>query len=449
METPNQKEVLDQIRKVKEYVSQHTGDLSASVFNAMNGISLTGIAFRKSGGSRGWAASVQSEDGESLWSKEQAELLEDLFPVATKQAGGALSPGNLQFKADSQLIQPTNVMPPSLDAMAKTVHDRLAALDEGNRKLAAAIGPVALVRQMDDPAIGPLPPFFPFRLQIPSTLLLPLINSILETCRILASGYVYDAPFLRKILSLVLGIFDVSRGEWRDGVLSLLGIFGSDIMFVGMVGKASRWVYSFISPDIQGRLESDVWAASKSMIVGYWIWLASVVSPDFVRRAINKMIEDAKITLEQINQKIGILEQKAQESAKSIGYSVQFPRVPLEKIPSFDDIQNLQTLLHQPELYCSAQFKPNLEMAQKIPVLQIVFELLNIPMTPDAIAKACQGISPDLVTSVEDKIDSEVKIQPLSFKKNDSEENPPQSGGRRKTRRKSNRNAQRKTRGRS
>jgi hypothetical protein len=466
METPKQKEVLDQIQKVKKYVSQHTGDLSTSVYNAMNGLSLTGIAFRKSGGSPGWASLVKSEDGSRLWTDDQSELLEDVFPVATKQAGGALSPGNLQFKPESDLIKPTDNTTPSLDEMAQIVHNRLAAIDEGNRKLAAAVGPVALVRQMDDPAIGPILPYLPFRLQIPSTLILPFINSILETCRILASNYVYDAPFLRKILSIVLGIFDISRGEWRDGVLSFLGIFGSDIMFMGMIGKASRWVYSFISPDIQGRLESDMWAATKSMMIGYWIWLASVVSPDFVRRSINQMIDDAKMTIEEANQKIGNLEAIAQESAKTIGYSVKFPRVPLDKIPSFDDIQNLQTLLHQPQLYCSTIFRPNLEMARNIPVLQIVFELLNIPITPDAIEKACRGVSPDIMTSIKDKIDSEVVVQPLVDPQTDSQpivnEEPNeesslnttsqitnnQKGGRKNTRRRKQRTS-RKTRRRS
>jgi hypothetical protein len=241
-------------------------------------------------------------------------------------------------------------------------------------------------------------------------------------------------------------------------------------MFMGMIGKASRWVYSFISPDIQGRLESDVWAATKSMIIGYWLWLASVASPDFVRRAINQMIDDAKITIEEANQKISNLEAIAQESAKTIGYSVKFPRVPLDKIPSFDDIQNLQTLLHQPQLYCSNVFRPNLEMARNIPVLQIVFDLLNIPITPDAIEKACKGISPDIMTSIKDKIDSEVEVQPLGDPETENQEiaseqpkdetplnttpatNSPsknnQKGGRRNTRRRKQR-AQRKTRRRS
>lgn len=434
MDTPNQKEVLEQIQKVKRYVTDHSANLSSSIYNAMNGLSLTGVAFRKSGGSSGWASSVKSDDGTQLWTPEQAELLEDVFPIASRQAGGALQPGDLQFKPDSSLIKPTNMSTPSLDEMATYVHDRLAAIDEGNRKLAAAVGPVAMVRQMDDPAIGPVLPYLPFRLQIPSTLILPFINSILETCRILASGYVYDSPFLRKILSIVLGIFDVSRGEWRDGILSLLGIFGTDIMFAGMIGKTSRWVYSFISPDIQNKLESDVWAATKSMIIGYWIWLASIVSPDFVRRVINKMIDDAKMTIEQINNKIGNLESVAQESAKSIGYSVKFPRVPLDKIPSFDDIQNLQTLLHQPQLYCSAQFKPNLELVRTIPVLQIVFELLNIPITPDAIEEACKGISPNILTSMTDKIQSEIEVTPITSAQ-EQITSQPKTGGRRKTRR--------------
>ena len=52
----------------------------------------------------------------------------------------------------------------------------------------------------------------------------------------------YDNTRLRQLFSLIIALFDISRGEWKDGVLSLLGIFSKDWLFVGLVGKNSGFV---------------------------------------------------------------------------------------------------------------------------------------------------------------------------------------------------------------
>jgi len=191
-----------------------------------------------------------------------------------------------------------------------------------------------------------------------------------------------------------------------------------------MIGKTSRWVYNFMAPDIQQRIESDLFAGGKSMILGAWLWMASVVSPSYVRDAINQLMETAKQPLEELNKKIAAVEQQAQSSVAAIGAKVEFPRIPLDKLPSFDDIQNFQTILHQPEVYCSPVFKEALKPALEIPILRVVFELLNIPTTDEGFVKACGNQPASLADAMIDKLKPTVTI-PL-----------PQIGG--KTRRKRN-----------
>ncbi len=49
-------------------------------------------------------------------------------------------------------------------------------------------------------------------------------------------------------------IYDVSRGEWRDGVLSFLGVFSNNWMFLGIMGKTFRWVYNFLRTACPSRM---------------------------------------------------------------------------------------------------------------------------------------------------------------------------------------------------
>jgi hypothetical protein len=196
---------------------------------------------------------------------------------------------------------------------------------------------------------------------------------------------------LRKILSVVLAILDVSRGEWRDGVLSLLGVVSKETLVAGIVAKTARFVYNFISPDIQTRLESDIYDSAKSMFIGSWLWLLSVASPDFLRAQINKLFDASKEALQKFKDTMKPIQEQAIAKGKSLGLSVKFPEIPLTALPSFIDIQNLQSIFHQPEIVCNPMFQAALKGPSQIPAIRVLLELLNIPVTPQAKALKCQG----------------------------------------------------------
>ena len=386
-ETPiSQAEVLRQIDKVKTFVIEHQTELPTALYDAMDGFSRTFLAHKQK-------QEIPTVDGLPMWNEVQQAILKEALPIAV-QTGGALQTGDLKFGSQSELVKSIQPMDFSLDKIADNVKQYLAAIDQKNRDLASIIGPVAMIKQVyptGDVQVGPFYPYLPTPVSVPTNTLLVLINAILEACRLLVSNTFLDLPVLRQILSFVLGMYDILRGEWRDGVLSFMGFFSQSWMIYGIIGKTTRWVYNFIAPDIQQKLESDVYSGFKSMMLGYWLWVASIVSPNYVRVAIQNLIDTAKQPLEQINETLASLEAQAQKSADAIGAQVTFPRLPLDKLPSFDDIQNFQTLLHQPELYCSPAFRAALEPALAIPVLRLVFELLDIPTTNDAFTKACEG----------------------------------------------------------
>lgn len=391
MDDLNSLAVLDKIKTTKQYLQNHQSDLPNHIYKAMDGLSRTGLAFLEAKGAKGWANNVQTEDGEPMWSSEQAEQIEHLIPQ-TVQRGGAMGMGTLKFGVDSDLIKPVDEHLPSLDDMVANVRSYLATLDEKNKEIAKAIGPVAIVNSMtSDIQIGPVIPWMPVPIRIPPRMILPIFNGLLESCRLLVSSNAFDIPVLRKIFSIVLAIYDVSRGEWRDGVLSFLGVFSNNWMFLGMMGKTFRWVYNFISPDLQTRLEDDVFASMKSAFLGGWLWVISLISPDFIRVTVNNLIDTAKKPVEELNKQLEQLSAQATESAKQLGVKIEFPRIPLDKIPSFDDIQNFQAILHQPEIVCSPVFQQALQPAMTVPVLRVFLELLDIPTRPEKFAEFCKG----------------------------------------------------------
>jgi hypothetical protein len=372
-------ELLRQIDHVKDYIHTHKEQLPTHFFNAFDGLSRTALGYKNAGSNPNWLAKVVDSAGNPLWTGEEAIVLEEALPVAA-QVGGA----NFRFTPGSSLILPKDYTTPSIDEMVKSVQEYLAALDAKNRELAKLVGPVAYINSMkEDPVIQGIP--------IPSKAILPIINAILESCRLLVSNNTFDSPTLRKILSIILAIFDVSRGEWRNGILSAIGVFGQSFMIYGMIGKAARWVYNFISPDIQSRIEEDLLDGTKSAIIGSWLWLISILSPDYVRATVNSMVETVKLPLEELNKKIDAMEQQAQQQGDAMGVTVTFPRLPLDKIPSFDDIQNFQTLLHQPAVFCSPVFQQAIKPALDIPVLRIALELMDLPIQPAKLAEKCVG----------------------------------------------------------
>jgi hypothetical protein len=133
------------------------------------------------------------------------------------------------------------------------------------------------------------------------------------------------------------------------------------------------------------------------MIVGFWLWILTVVSPDFVRLRIQELMDTAKLNVEEFNKKIDAVELKAQQEAATVGAKVKFPRVPMDRFPSFDDIQNLQSILHQPGVFCNPTFQQILQPALKIPPLRIALELMNIPTLDEKIAEYCKNVPTDIV----------------------------------------------------
>jgi hypothetical protein len=452
-------EVLRQIESVSEYVTDHATEIPGKIYDALSNFSELALSYIKN----------PVVDTELVtaggWSAEQASALAELLPYASVMAGGAMMDGiegELKKGTDTNFFKYKPELPAfSIDDAVEKVQSYLHWLDQENKKLAATVGAVAFVKgppsengkqPYKDYQFGPYPPYFPAQVPVSPNMILVLINSALEACRLLVSNNFFDSPTLRKILSFVLAIFDVLRGEWRNGILSFLGFFSQSWMITGMILKSTRWVYSFVSPDIQTQLESDLFKASKSMIVGSFLWMVTVVSPAYVREKVDNLMMAVKTTAEQVNQQIDQLEPEVQAVAEKMGATVKFPRIPLQQLPSFDDLQNLQILLRQPLFYCNDAVKSKIQSAAEIAPLRLFLELLSIPYKGESIAEKCANTPSNPVQAITESLEPTV-VQPnntliKSVGSSVQDPVPVQQGGnvRRKTRKTNRKERSKKTR---
>jgi len=270
----------------------------------------------------------------------QAEVLRQIWTVQSFLKTNPEINNNI-YKAMndlSKLPKPLENEYTHFDRYLASVYNFLSSVDEVNRELALTVGQLDIIRDK--------------RPEISKQSLIPAINIFLEACRLLIITNRFDNTMLRKILLLVLGVFNILRGNLVEGVPSLIEIYTKDIQVIVLVGRTMSLMYNWITPDIQEKGVSNIYASAKSMIIGAWLYVLSIVSPEMIR------------------QKIGQL-------------------VPLGEFPQ-DNIQKIQTLFHDPKIVCA--LKSKIVSAREEAPIRIVLELLNVPDNLDAF---CNGITGD------------------------------------------------------
>ena len=356
-------------------------------------------------------AKITTPNGEIAFTPEEAakanSLIETVAPVMNnifssgtqKGGGGGANPEELAdqlLKLAGSAVDPEQI---SVDNLYFKMTDYFDRLDDQNRSIARQIGPVAFTSELKvDPfipnplqIIGIPPPKF----QIPARSILPITNAILELFRLMVTLSPIQFPFIRNLLTITIAIFDVLRGEWKYGLFSLLGLFGNKPLLFGVFLKIVRDAWLLVEPGLAKQLRTNIFKASKSMVVGFWLWSFATFAPDYIRTPLEAGVGPFRQLVDTLNEQVAGFQLQANAAAEPLGIKVTFPTVPTDIVPSFADIQNLQTIVQQPEVYCSAPVKALLEPVRALPPLRFVLEMLNIPMVPELQAEACKGIDPD------------------------------------------------------
>lgn len=369
-------------------------ELKGGVYQFMDAASRTYLA-AKGGAKKGWAKNITDSAGSPLWNVTQANIIENVFP-SVALVGGADADAESKYQT-TPIVQPAEPLDPqtiSLDSAYESAKEYLKTLDERNRALSQELGPIALIKdRKNDYMIGPVPPYLPVGIPISPRLVLPILNTFLESLRLMATFGPLESDFLRMLFSVATAVLEVARGEWRNGVLSALGVLGPTMVYAGTVGKIFRLVYGFIAPDLQDTLEDNFFEAGKSLLVGPWLWLFSLTAPAFIREQMASLTDTVRTQVENFNGVMGELEAAAQAQATPLGLRVDFKRFDPALVPSFDDIQQLQRLLRAPEIQCLDATQAALAPLANQAAFRVVLELLGVTVDKALLEKKCAGRS--------------------------------------------------------
>jgi len=387
------------------------------LWNALEGISSIILAHKKSKGAPGWSQSLIDLEGKPLFtSNEQVVLETSMKNFDDIQKGGDLS--NVKTGTTSSLVTGVPTINPedvSIDKIYHTIDNTLNKYDDQWREIAGSLGVVKAVEAQDYKGtfIIPFVPPIPIPFYVLGKAIFPFLNVVLEFMRIAVSDTIWDVPTARVLLSIAVAILDLLRGEWKNAVLTLLGTYSSNAALAGFGLKLIHNAYLFIAPDLQKQLKDTIYRSSKSMTVGFLLWSFTCFAPDFVRFAADQSFAKLRDIVAGMNDKIQAAEDQAQGVAEAAGVKVSFPKVPLDVIPSIDDIQNLQTIARVPEIYCSREVQDILQPLLLIPPLRLAIELLNIPTVEEDVTSMCRGIDTSAIeTSIVDMATPDVSVIP-------------------------------------
>ncbi len=402
-------DIKETIQEAKAAISGSSlEDLRGGVYKFLDTASRTYLASKRGGAVA--VAKLKGDDGKKLWSAEQAAQIAAAF----SQGGGAGEAAEVGANAELgaaeaaeagananqkyqtiPIVQPAQPLDPqsvSLDSAYESAKEWLKTIDERNRALAQELGPVAFIKdKKNDYMIGPVPPYLPVGIPVSPRLVLPILNTFLESLRLMATFGPLESDFLRMLFSVATAVLEVARGEWRNGVLSALGVLGPTMVYAGTIGKIFRLVYGFVAPDLQDALEDNFFEAGKSLLVGPWLWLFSLTAPAFIRDQMAQLTETLKAQVENFNGVVAELETAAQAQAAPLGLRVDFKRFDPALVPSFDDIQQIQRLLRAPEIQCLDATQAALAPLAKQAAFRVVLELLGVSVDPALLEEKCRG----------------------------------------------------------
>ena len=222
------------------------------------------------------------------------------------------------------------------------------------------------------------------KVKLPPRTMYVIVYLLLDMARISAS--VAGADQNRKILSVILAVIDVLRGDWKRAVLSLLGYAGSSQLYLGQLLKVYLALFQTINPRIQRDIIFGTYSLGKSLLIGGLLAVFQVTAPASVRLPVIEMLEKLAERKEAID---GVLMEQGL-APRSDDLAV-----------SFEDIQRIQSLMDDTAFICSKEYQELTKHVQNNFALRMVFQLVGIPTSDTFKQERCgKGAPAPLVDNI-------------------------------------------------
>jgi hypothetical protein len=402
-------------------VKKNPQTLPEHIYKTVEALSTVFYLWRNSDGEKGWSRAMTDADGKPFFTEEESSAVENGFaalgPVLQeKQLGGAvpLIPRGEIATRLKNLIDPREL---SIDNAYYTLQRKIGEYDTQWKEIADSLGIVKGVEAGPDikgmtPAIPPLAiPPLPYL--IVRKTILPFVSYAIELLRLWLSLQPVDSQLFRFFTSFIQGFLDAIRGDAKQAILSLLGLYSKSGLMVSVAGRFIINVAELVSPDLREQFSDISYKSAKSLIVGFVLWTFSTFAPEALRAVVDQGFQKIRNLVNDVNTKITAVETQMSAAGGKAGVKVTMPRIPQEFVPSMDDIQNLQMLSRMPEVTCSPEFREIIEPMMAIPPLRLILDLMNIPTVKEDIDKTCTNINKDgLAESISKAAEPKVEIIP-------------------------------------
>ena len=242
------------------------------------------------------------------------------------------------------------------------------------------------------------------KIKVPFRLIVIVIYLALDVARIAAS--VSGEDYQRKILSISVALLELLRGDWKKAILTFMGYYGTTPLLIGQMAKIFLTLFQTLSPTIQESLLFGALDTTKSFIIGILLAILKITAPEGVRKPLIELLEKIAKKKAEID---GTLTD-AHLSARADYFA-----------PTFEDFNNIQALMDDPEFICSTEFEELIEQVDNMAIINIILQILRLPVTKEFREYRC-GKKPSkpfltLVTekAKEDKEKQEMFDKPFSM----------------------------------
>jgi hypothetical protein len=210
------------------------------------------------------------------------------------------------------------------------------------------------------------------KVKLPPRTIYVIVYLLLDMARISAS--VAGADQNRKILSVIMAVLDLLRGDWKKAILSLLGYAGSSQLYLGQLLKVYLTLFQTINPRIQRDIIFGSYSLGKSLLIGGLLSVFQVTAPASVRIPMIEMLEKLAERKEAIDDVL-------------MGQGLA-PRSD-DLAVSFEHIQRIQSLMDDTAFICSKEYEELTKSVQNNFAIRMVFQLAGIPTSDTFKERRC------------------------------------------------------------
>ena len=222
------------------------------------------------------------------------------------------------------------------------------------------------------------------KVKLPPRTIYVIVYLLLDMAR--TTSAVMGADQNRKLLSVIMAVIDLLRGDWKRAVLSLLGYAGSSQLYLGQLLKVYLALFQTINPRIQWDIIFGTYSLGKSLLIGGLLAVFQVTAPASVRLPLIEILEKLAERKDAID---GVLMEQGL-APRSDDLAV-----------SFEDIQRIQSLMDDTAFICSKEYEELTKSVQSNFAIRMVFQLAGIPTSDTFKEQRCgKGASAPLVDNI-------------------------------------------------